>query len=130
MSEVIVKSPPKCGGIGLGRTGTTSLCEALQLLGYKNVQHNPDFPELKTLDGGADVGVLIFYKYLDYKFPGSKFVLTLRDLEEWLRSEEYIFSQIHVRALDDDVAITRAGYRRHIEDVRRYFAEPPGPPRK
>jgi hypothetical protein len=141
MSEAMVKPWPKCWGLGLSRTGTTSLCEALKLLGYKNVQHNPHFSELRTLDGGTDAGVLVFYKYLDYKFPGSKFVLTLRDLEEWLRSEEYIFGVHPVRSLDDDVPIMRrmtifetvafdrekfiAAYRRHTEDVRRYFAKRP-----
>jgi hypothetical protein len=134
---------PKCWGVGISRTGTTSLCEALRLLGYESIRHNPDFSELKTLDGGADLGVIVFYKYLDYKYPGSKFVLTLRDdLEAWLRSTEYIFGVYPVRSRSDDVAIMRrmavfetvrfdrekfiAAYHRHNDDVRRYFAQRPG----
>ena len=83
---------PHCWGIGLGRTGTNSLCEALRLLGYERVEHNPPFERLASLDGGADNGVLLFYKYLDYKFPNSKFVLMLRPLEDWLHSMEFAAS--------------------------------------
>jgi len=134
---------PKCWGVGMGRTGTASLCEALKVLGYEKVTHNPDFSELKLLDGGADLGVVVFYKYLDYKFPGSKFVLTLRDnLEEWLESTQYTFRVYPVRSRRDDIAIMRrmmlfetvvferekfvAAYHRHAADVRRYFANRPG----
>lgn len=60
-----------CWGIGLGRTGTNSLCEALRTLGYTFVGHNPRFEELRLLEGGADNGVTLHYKYLDSKFPGS-----------------------------------------------------------
>ncbi len=66
----------RCWGIGLGRTGTTSLCEAFSTLGYRRVMHNPPFEALQTADAGADNGVTIFYKYLDYIHPGSKFILT------------------------------------------------------
>jgi len=127
-----------CWGIGLGRTGTVSFCAALRLLGYTRVGHNPEFHRLRDLDGGADNGVLIFYKYLDFKFPGSKFVLTIRDLESWLVSAEYASSIFPIKGMDDDTPIMRrmilyetvtfdrqkyiAAYERHHADVRRYFA--------
>lgn len=129
----------RCWGIGLGRTGTSSLCEAFRRLGYRNVLHNPYFEQLATADAGADNGVLIFYKYLDYKFPGSKFVLTLRDRDSWLRSMEYANAIYKVTSLDDDVPIMRrmllyetvrfdrgkycAAYDRHLAEVRRYFRD-------
>jgi len=132
---------PPCWGIGLGRTGTNSLCDALNLLGYKRVRHNPQFDDLRALEGGADNGVLLFYKYLDFKFPGSKFVLTLRPLDDWLLSMAYAGSRYPILGYDDDVAIMRRmsiyetvtfdrskyqrAYERHHEDVRRYFAERP-----
>jgi hypothetical protein len=133
---------PHCWGIGLGRTGTNSLCEALRLLGYERVAHNPPFEELKNLQGGADNGVLLFYKYLDYKFPGSKFVLMLRPLEDWLQSMEYAAQRFPIKSHDDDLAIMRRmqlyesvvfdrakferAYRLHYADVRRYFEHRPG----
>jgi hypothetical protein len=131
----------RCWGIGLGRTGTTSLCEAFRILGFLNVIHNPPFEALASADAGADNGVILFYKYLDYKFPGSKFVLTLRTLDDWLQSQEYIFSIYPVRSRDEDIPIQRrmllyetvefdrakftAAYERHHRDVRRYFARRP-----
>jgi hypothetical protein len=130
-----------CWGIGLGRTGTKSFCEALRVLGYQNVEHNPPFENLRLLNGGADNGVLLFYKYLDYKFPGSKFVLMLRPLDSWLASIEYAASKFPIQSLNDDVPIMRrmtlyesvifdsekftAAYERHHSDVRRYFADRP-----
>ncbi|WP_395646272.1 sulfotransferase family protein [Terricaulis sp.] len=132
---------PHCWGIGLGRTGTTSFCEALKILGYEQVAHNPRFERLRDLQGGADNGVTIFYKYLDYKFPGSRFVLTLRPLEPWLKSMEYIAEREPVLSRDEDIKIQRrmalyetvsfdrgkfiAAYERHHADVRRYFADRP-----
>jgi len=97
----------RCWGIGLARTGTTSLCQAFRTLGYSNVVHNPPFEALASADAGADNGVVIFFKYLDYKFPGSKFVLTVRDLDGWLDSMEYIYRSFPILSLDDDVPIMR-----------------------
>jgi hypothetical protein len=132
---------PPCWGIGLGRTGTNSLCDALRILGYVAIAHNPRFEELRSLEGGADNGVTLHYKYLDYKFPGSKFVLTRRKLSDWLPSMEHVAAANPVRSRDDDLIIYRrmtlyesvafdiekftAAYHRHHADVRRYFAERP-----
>ncbi|WP_339136377.1 MAG: sulfotransferase family protein [Candidatus Electrothrix sp. GW3-4] len=128
-------------GIGLGRTGTTSFCEALCVLGYQNVVHNPTFEELKDLDGAADNGCTIFYKYLDYKFPGSKFVLLTRELKPWLDSAEYIHGHKPVDRSEDLVIMRRMllygtvvfdrekfieTYHRHHEEVRNYFKDRPG----
>lgn len=131
---------PRCWGIGLSRTGTQSLCEALRILGYRQVVHNPHFELLPKMDGGADLGVVVFYKYLDFKFPGSRFVLTVRPLEEWLSSVEYILGR-YPATNHDDVAIMRrmtlyetvtydrerlvSAYHRHREDVHRYFRDRP-----
>jgi Sulfotransferase domain len=132
---------PPCWGIGLGRTGTSSFCEALRILGYRAVGHNPRLEELPSLEGGADNGVTLHYKYLDYKFPNSKFVLTLRKLADWLPSMEHVAVANPVNSRDDDLMIYRrmtlyesvvfdvkryvAAYHRHHADVRRYFAGRP-----
>lgn len=132
---------PHCWGIGLGRTGTNSFCRALAILGYERVQHNPAFEALRSLDGGADNGVALFYKYLDYKFPGSKFVLLLRSLDSWLPSAAHASAIFPLQSHDDDIPIMRrmliyetvnfdhdkyvAAYHRHHADVRRYFKDRP-----
>ena len=142
----------KAWGIGLSRTGTTTFCAALTLLGYKRVAHNPTFQEFTKLDGAADNECVLYYKYLDYRFPGSKFILTIRELEAWLDSMKFIMNR-HPVVRDGprpdgavsprkfDVAIKRrmliyetvgfereklvSAYHRHHEDVRRYFKDRP-----
>ncbi len=126
--------------IGLGRTGTHSYCEALRILGYRKVIHNPSFEELAEIDAAADNGCTIFYKYLDYKYPNSKCILSLRDLDPWLESAKYIHDNSPL-SREDDVPIQRRmllyetvefdrdkfieAYHRHHADVRRYFKDRP-----
>lgn len=91
----------KVFGIGLGRTGTKSLTAALHHLGI-HIAHYPDdattyqelaagnyqFSLLKSLDGITNVTVSLLYPHLDQLFPGSKFILTVREKEDWLMSLE------------------------------------------
>ncbi len=87
--------------IGLSRTGTKSLTVALYILGY-NVIHYPhdeitfkeltqgnyNFNLLKDYDGISDITVSPFYSHLSKLFPNSKFILTVRNKEDWLNSFE------------------------------------------
>jgi len=88
----------KIFGIGLSKTGTTSLHDALVLLG-RRAAHYPiemlklDEGELKInitqvsqYDALTDTPISRFYKELDIAFPGAKFILTLRDTDKWLQS--------------------------------------------
>lgn len=125
--------------IGLPRTGTTTFCEAVKLLGYKKVKHNPRFEHLNDLQAASDAGCVLYYKYLDYKYPNSKFVFSFRDLESWLESAEFIYTKYP--ATDKDIAILRRmhiyesvtfdrqkfrdAYHRHYDDVKRYFQNRP-----
>lgn len=125
--------------IGLPRTGTTTFCEAVTLLGYDKVQHNPRFEQLHDLQAASDAGCILYYKYLDYKYPGSKFILSFRDLSSWLDSAEFIYNKYP--ATDKDIAILRRmhiyesvtfdrqkfidAYHRHHDDVSRYFKNRP-----
>ena len=123
------------------RTGNTSFCKALTLLGYDPVAQSPGFEQLRTLRGGSENGVVLHYKYLDYIFPGSKFVLMTRPLDAWLAS------MLHAHTADPrpiagqhdriarrmaiyetvgyDAGILTASFHRHHADVRRYFADRP-----
>ena len=40
---------PHCWGVGLARTGNTSFCAALGLLGYSAVQQDPTFEQLRDV---------------------------------------------------------------------------------
>jgi len=86
-------------GIGLSRTGTSSLARALGMLGLRTM-HFPSLRffagqfwglkrrELDGYDAFTDIPVIPVYKQLDRRFPGSKFVLTVRDMDPWLDSCE------------------------------------------
>jgi sulfotransferase family protein len=85
----------KIFGIGLSRTGTSSLSEALSILGYRSV-HYPPAPNLYELldafDAATDTPIAMSFKELDHRYPGSKFILTVRDRDKWLKSTEKLFS--------------------------------------
>lgn len=89
----------KVFGIGLSRTGTKSLTTALNTLGWHVVHYptdeqtlqdlrstNTNFRILHQVDGITDLTVVPFYAQLDQLFPDSKFILTVRNQEQWLRS--------------------------------------------
>ena len=90
--------------IGLSRTGTKSLTNALNILGYKAI-HFPDIYDynegelklntkiLKKYDAFVDTYVSRFFKELDNKYPGSNFILTVRDKKPWLRSCKKFFAK-------------------------------------
>jgi hypothetical protein len=87
----------KIWGIGLGRTGTKSLCKSLGIMGYE-ILHNP--PDLKAIsssgiDGAAEGTVAFHFKYLDLRFTDSKFILTTRELFSWLKSCERAINDIY-----------------------------------
>jgi hypothetical protein len=129
---------PHCWGVGLARTGNTSFCAGLQLLGYDRVQQDPTFEALRDLRGGSGNMVVLHFKYLDYVFPGSKFVLTTRSVESWLSSMERSQQHNPRRIAGEHERIARrmaiyesVGYEqqtladafeRHHAEVRRYFA--------
>lgn len=97
----------KIFGIGLSRTGSTSLTEALVTLGYRAL-HFPADPVtqreyfqffanpspaltlslLDRYDAVTDTPLARVYRQLDLAYPGSKFVWTIRDKQSWLRSCE------------------------------------------
>ncbi len=135
----------KIFGIGFHKTGTTSLANALSCLGYRvtgpNGVDNPNIAEevhemafdlVSKFDAFQDNPWPILYKELDHKFPGSKFILTVRPPDDWLRSmvnhfneeetpmREWIYGVGHPKG-NEDVYIAR--YERHNREVREYFKD-------
>ncbi len=119
---------PKVFGLGLSRTGTRSLTTALQILGFDPV-HYPLDPDtyneiangqydltlLKHHDGITDITVAPYYAQLDKLYPGSKFILTVRNKDGWLRSCEnhWINAPAFMETDDPELA--------HRLTVRRFF---------
>ncbi|MBW2992555.1 hypothetical protein KY345_05030 [Candidatus Woesearchaeota archaeon] len=157
----ILRKKQKVFGIGLSKTGTTSLTDALKMLGYsakhfpmgmfrynnrkKGIVLNPLYVRKYSAFGHrqialTDICVSRFYKELDKKFPNSKFILTMRDKESWLKScEKHTWTgrdieiligrnnkitQLHLDiygTLLFDREKYKAAYERHINEVREYF---------
>lgn len=140
-------SSPKIFAIGLSKTGTVSLTSALEILGYRTI-HYPRFsyiqgkckikPKiLEKYDAITDTPVAASYPELDKAHPGSKFILTLRDKEAWLRSckrhfwkgrfrnnERRAANDLHRQLYgrtDYEQALFSRNYDRHIEEVTSYF---------
>jgi hypothetical protein len=152
--------PTRIFGIGMHKTATTSLAEALRVLGfdaahwksahwakaiYTEILLDRRSPTLEKSYALCDLPIPILFRELDTCYPGSKFILTLRDEEQWLRSvrnhwdhernpyratwnTDPFSHKIHKAIYGQkgfDEAIFRARYRRHNAEVREYFADRP-----
>jgi len=129
----------KIFGIGLSRTGTSSLTIALRFLGYKII-HGPNPPllpglkaTLNKVDGATDFPIALQYKELDKIYKKSKFILTTRPLGSWLKScrvflkystDSGAHNDLRTRMYGDykfnKTEYTKAFIRYHIE-VINYF---------
>jgi tetratricopeptide (TPR) repeat protein len=84
---------PKIFGIGLSKTGTTTLAAAVKILGFHTLHwRNPltgeviseaDFP---LFDAFFDTPVSFRFETLYYLFPNSKFIFSTRPYRSWLKS--------------------------------------------
>ena len=139
----------KVFGTGLQRTGTSSLAVALRLLGIRTL----DFPRelhddidhevASRFDGFTDNPIPALFRQLDARFPGSKFVHTVRDEPSWLASVQWLFTvgaqkfawdrqpivdQLHRELYGTstfDEAVFLDVYRRHNREVVAHFAGRP-----
>jgi Sulfotransferase domain len=137
---------PKIFGIGFHKTGTTSLADALTVLGYRVTGPNgvrlagmsqelawrvaSDL--LEDYDAFQDNPWPILYRELDRAVPGSKFVLTVRPDDAWLDSvvrhfgtestpmREWIYG-VGAPVGHEQVFLDR--YRRHNQEVVEYFED-------
>ena len=87
-------------GIGLGRTGTRSLTDALRLMGLNAVHWDDrgahvmdrwiesDLKLPDDLDAFIEGPFVRWWRAADRIFPGSRFILTTRDKSAWLESVE------------------------------------------
>lgn len=83
----------KVFGIGLPKTGTTSLHTALETLGYLSAHYLNEFTaEVLTpndyflFDAITDSPACLFFESNFHNFPDSRFIYTTRPLEGWVRS--------------------------------------------
>jgi len=156
----IVKRQPNLGnqqtgfkviGLGLSRTGTTSLNAALGKLGYRSQHYYPaiandyyNFDKVRAFDGLTDFPGPLLYRELDYEFPNTKFILTTRIEQDWIRSMETHFrighskfgwgpweKMVHEKGygLKDGFVFEREtllqAFRNHHREVQDYFRDRP-----
>lgn len=152
--------PTRIFGVGMHKTATTSLHTALEILGYESAHWRSAHwakaiwqemlgmgksPTLEQHYALCDLPIALLYDRLDHAYPGSKFILTVRDEAAWLDSvgrhwdpatnpfrktwksdpfSNFIHQQLYGRKdFDADTMLER--YRRHNAEVRQYFAARP-----
>jgi hypothetical protein len=144
--------PRRIFGIGLHRTGTTSLAQAFRILGldaahwqspdwarsvWREMQETGRSRTLEMHNALCDLPIPLLYQALDAAYPGSKFILTVRDENSWVDScrthwkawrkgwdHDAFSNEIHREiygTTEFDEQTFRSRYRRHNEDVMHYF---------
>jgi hypothetical protein len=156
----IVPLPTRIFGIGMHKTATTSLHHALKILGFDSAHWQnahwakaiwdemSAWEKSHTLEKHyalCDLPIPLLYEQLDRAYPGSKFILTLRNEDRWLQSVKNHWShesnpwratwstdpfthKVHKLLYGQkgfDAEIFLARYRRHNAEVLRYFQNRP-----
>lgn len=148
--------PTRIFGIGMHKTATTSLHTALTILGFDSAHWKSArwakavwremstfgrSPALEHHYAMCDLPFTFLFKELDKAYPGSKFILTTRDEEKWLKSVRNHWSHEHnpyrqnwnddpfthkvhkllygQRGFDAELFLNR--FRQHNAEVREYF---------
>jgi hypothetical protein len=89
----------KVFGIGLSRTGTTSLNACLNILGFDSKHwmiNNKiiDWLDIFNFNGLTDTPISFQFESIYYAFPKAKFIYTIRDSHIWEKSVERHFHWI------------------------------------
>ena len=142
----------KIFGIGLNKTGTTTLGACLKSLGFRHSSFDLDllqqaaigeleplFSKVAAHESFEDWPYPLVFETLDQRFPGSRFILTQRSsAERWLaslsahalRTDPWVGSCS--RSLAYGVAYPQLNpqghldfYNHHLERVRHYFRHRP-----
>ena len=138
---------PKVFCIGFQKTGTTTMQSALTILGYRVTGPNfhtengptPDLVERASkvaaeYDAVQDNPWPLLFREMDERFPGSKFVLTVRDTDRWYQSavrhfrDEETAWRKHIYgagAPAGNEQLYRSRYASHNREARAYFADRP-----
>lgn len=135
----------KVFGIGFHKTGTTSLAKALKILGYRVTgRFGVDDPDIsrkadtlayriaEQYDAFQDNPWPVLYREMDNRFPGSKFILTVRPANAWINSvvdhfdtgttpmREWIYGTGSPRGNE---ATYLRRYNQHNREILEYFRD-------
>jgi hypothetical protein len=125
--------------VGLPRSGTTSLTKMFKRLGYPVLRVNKrsiDVIKHSFDEAGFIVGVPLCLRYEDLmdQYPESKFILNIRDPQEWYDSYSEVMESFKKRghpALDDMSLVydllneddPREAYLKYIDGVQKTIPE-------
>lgn len=141
-------APLKIFGIGLNKTGTSSLHEALLQLGQRSLhwggpdvrrrierardEGRPLVQDFPDYDAFSDIWALSeSFDVLDVQYPGARFILTTRPIESWIDSRRrHVERNREARAqgryagdfLEIEPERWRDQYLQHHAKVGQYFA--------
>ncbi|SMQ45865.1 unnamed protein product [Zymoseptoria tritici ST99CH_3D7] len=151
-SSSLFPRPPKVFVLGLSKTGTTSIGDALEILGYRRLGWADTRSRIMVhtwMNGGKatnlelsqlwdafeDLPWPVMYREMAEKYPDAKFLLSRRkDEETWLRSMAvhvgrgkwkpyaYFYGADTFEGNEDTM---RQAYRDHMRDVRAFFNDKP-----
>lgn len=149
MQQIGNNTGGKIIGVGMQKTGTSSLRDALRMLDYSVGDNNYQllfpilhgnykkvFRKLSKYDAVEDNPWPHIYREIDRAIPGCKFVLTIREEESWYQSvsrhigrlrdpmHEWIYGR-NKGIPADDKANTLTVYRKHNQGVLDYFKDRP-----
>jgi glycosyltransferase involved in cell wall biosynthesis len=139
---------PRVFCVGLNKTGTSSFHAAMEMLGLTSLHWGgPPIHDIvraaldkgrpllsgldPSFDAFSDVGLLsTHFDLLDEQYPGSRFVLTIRPIDEWIDSRRRHVERNVARReageydgdfLQVDEATWRERWHRQVDRARRYF---------
>lgn len=149
ISESVAAAPnPKVFVIGLSKTGTTSIGDALERLGFQRIgwedirsrflfrswlasDLNPMISMTQHYDAFEDLPWALVYQEMASMYPDAKFILTLRaDEKDWLRSikehtarrtwigHEFVYGAKRAQGNEEQYL---GAYRSHNNEVRKFF---------
>ena len=101
--------PTRIFGIGMHKTATTSLHQALKILGFDSFHWGTGeapmiWQEMNALGRSStleqfyalsDLPIPLLYQSLDKAYPNSRFILTVRDEVDWLQSVKRLWDKKH-----------------------------------
>ncbi len=143
------EAPRKVVGIGLNKTGTSTLGVCLRHWGLKHTSYSVDafnlwrernyeglLEHISHYESFEDWPWPLVYREVDQTFPGSKFILTRRkDAETWfgsLRKHAELTGPTKFRKVIYGYAMPHEHkeehiqfYERHLQEVRDYFRARP-----
>lgn len=136
----------KVFGVGLQKTGTSTLGKVMATLGY-SIEEETDYDlvdcllkgdlitikeRVREYDAFEDNPWPVLFKELDEWYPGSKFILTVRDENNWIHSITKHFSTnpsdfrewyYGEGAPLGNEEVYKQRFRKHNQEVKDYFRE-------